>query len=327
MTTCNLWHPQKIVSGNSRIHFSDIWGQAYFLTFLLFKRKPRHEEWIFILRSQKHFLFVRGCRSPAAQLQHNDQLPMCLGCAAMPGTHKARLHQRPGSNKLSFSWIPSQNKNVKHTLQVEHLQRLPQQTTAPQRQGETSPLLQASSAACSLFRWPVFSCPTAMAWLLAAALVGQGQRTEPRAQGTLLSLFLKNQMLSFFRRQMLMCWDQHFLQKNTGFELLTAAISQGQVITSRQSQRSVWGGLTLEVSVSHEGSLTTGPPSFPRVNTSKTAAKGEILRHLPRRTSTTGDAIRRRGPQGRVCSWSVHCGKSVSAPWIYLGFFFLSSNF
>lgn len=49
--TCNSGHVQKAISGNSRIYFSDIWGQAYFLTFLLFKRELHHEGSIFILRS------------------------------------------------------------------------------------------------------------------------------------------------------------------------------------------------------------------------------------------------------------------------------------
>lgn len=57
-----------------------------------------------------------------------------------------------------------------------------------------------------------------MVWLHATALVGQGQKTEGRTQGDLLPSFLRKQMLSFFRRQMLICWDQCFLQKHTGFD-------------------------------------------------------------------------------------------------------------
>lgn len=66
-------------------------------------------------------------------------------------------------------------------------------------------------------------------------------------------------------------------------ELYTDAISHAQAITSSQSQRSACGELKPEVSLSHKNPLTTEPTSFPSVNKSKTAATGEIMRHLPRK--------------------------------------------
>lgn len=107
--TCNPWHLQEGTSGNSCIYFSYSWfqlNQADFLTFLLFKCKPHHEESMFILRSQKHFLFAKHCRSPADQLQQNNQLLPCLWHVAMPGNHKVRLPEPPGckSNAINSNF-------------------------------------------------------------------------------------------------------------------------------------------------------------------------------------------------------------------------------
>lgn len=150
-----------------------------------------------------------------------------------------------------------------------------QQSNEPQRWGQTFVWPHIWQAAPHLSRWPVFSFPHSYG-VAPHSNIWQDRRTQ-------WALFPSSLRKQIFRRCLFVETEAFRRNSVASTEFFMKGTSQGQVLTSSCSMRSIWEELRPETPASHEGSPTTEPIPSSSLNKRRLAAKGELERNWPRK--------------------------------------------